>query len=44
MLRDQHCNLQIERDLGFKLTPPEIFIPDGVQSVIALGLATPKTK
>lgn len=38
------CDVQIERDLGFKLTPPDIFIPDGVQSVIALGLATPKSK
>ena len=36
--------LQIERDLGFKLTPPEVFIADGVQSVIALGLAHPKPR
>lgn len=37
-------NGKIERDLGFKLTPPDVFIADGVQSVIALGLAHPKPR
>ncbi len=36
--------LQVAKELGFNITPPEVFIPDMAQSLIALGLAKPKLR
>lgn len=35
---------KVSRDLGFKITPPEVFLPDMALSLIALGLAKPKLR
>ncbi len=36
--------LQLVKELGFDITPPEVFLPDMAQSLIALGLAKPKLR